>query len=227
MIERVQNSWSRGPTLTRMDLLVAVWMVATMGAFLHNFLFVHSPDLSFGYAFVSYGTGLLLARTDQTIRHLLGIGTIAGFVELLGDRFLVQVVGTLTYPAGSPSLASSPAYMPFAWAVLVTFMGYVGVRLVTTFGTGVASVGPAVLAFVAESGFESLAGLGGGWTYAIAPVGWIGHAPIFIVVAEALMFSTVYFWSNRGVLVGGLGMGVTINVAYVLTYHAFVLLTTV
>lgn len=105
------------------------------------------------------------------MRRLLVVGTIAGFVELLGNRFLVATAGTLVYPSGYPFLLRSPADMPFAWAILVVFMGYVGLRLATEAGRTAAYLGPATLALLAESGNESFASLGGGWTYTSAPLG--------------------------------------------------------
>lgn len=214
-------------SLDRRDLLVGAWMLATVVVYYHNFLFLQSIAFSYGYAFGSYAIGLVYARYDATIRHLLAIGTIGGLLELLGDYFLVHTVGTLVYPSGYPFLLSSPAYMPFAWAILITFMGYLGVRLGDEVGTASAYVGPAIFAFVAESGYESLASQGGGWVYAHAPLGWIGHAPLFIVIAEAAMFATVYYWVRRRVLIGGLGIGLTINAAYIGVYYAFVLPTIV
>jgi hypothetical protein len=219
LIRRVLSS------LNRRDLLVGAWMVATVVAYYHNFLFPQSLALSYGYAFASYGLGVVYARYDTTIRHLLAIGTIGGLIELLGDYFLVHTARTLVYPSGYPFLLSSPAYMPFAWAILIAFMGYVGLRLKDEVGTTAAYIGPAIFALVAESGYESLASQGGGWVYTHAPLGWIGHAPLFIVIAEAVMFATVYYWVRRSVLIGGVGIGLTINVAYVGVYYTFVFLT--
>jgi hypothetical protein len=214
-------------SLHRSDVLVGTWMLATVLAYYLNFLFLQSLALSYGYAVASYGIGLVYARYDATIRQLLTIGTIGGFVELLGDYFLVNIAGTLAYPSGYPHLLSSPAYMPFAWAILIAFMGYVGIRLGDEVGAIPAYIGPAILAFIAESGYESLASQGGGWVYAHAPLGWIGHAPLFIVLAEAVMFLTVFFWVRRSALVGGLGMGLTITLAYIGVYYALALLTAI
>jgi hypothetical protein len=115
--------------------------------------------------------------------------------------------------------------MPFAWALLITFMGYIGLRLHEEIGTFAAYLGPAVFAFVAESGFESLASQGGGWSYMTAPLGWVGHAPLFIVVAEAVMFASSYYWAKQDALTGGFGIGVTINLSYVGVYYLFVLVS--
>lgn len=212
-------------SLTRRDISVGLWMLATVVGFYHNFLFLQSVALSYGYAIASYGMGLLYARYDATLRRLVGIGTIAGFVELLGDYFLVHIAGTLVYPTGYPNLLSSPAYMPFAWAILITFMGYLGIRLNDEIGGTAAYLGPSAIALIAESGFESLASSGGGWVYTHAPLGWVGHAPLFILIAEAFMFATTFYWVRRKVVTGGLGMGLTINASYIVVYYAFGFLT--
>jgi hypothetical protein len=210
--------------LTSRDVFIGGWMLVTIVVYYHNFLFVQSPALSYVYAFASYGIGVVYARYDTTVKHLLAIGTVGGFLELLGDYFLVAVAGTLVYPSGYPFLLRSPAYMPFAWAILIAFMGYVGLRLSDEYGTSAAYLGPAIFAFVAESGYESLASQGGGWTYLTAPLGWIGHAPLFIVVAEAVMFASSYYWVRKNALVGGIGIGCTINVSYVGVYYLFVII---
>lgn len=214
-------------SLIQRDFVVGGWMLVTVIAYYHNFLFVQSTALSYGYAFASYGFGVVFARYDATIKHLLVIGTIGGVLELVGDYFLVTFAGTLAYPAGYPFLLRSPAYMPFAWAILIAFMGYVGLRLAEEVGTIAAYIGPAVFAFVAESGYESLASRGGGWTYTTAPLAWIGHAPLFIVIAEAVMFATVYYWVKRDSITGGLGIGATIVASYVGIYYLFVLLKSI
>lgn len=218
LVRRVRES------LIRRDLLIGVWMLVTVIAYYHNFLFIQSTGLSYAYAFISYGVGVAFAWYDATVRHLLAIGTIGGLLELLGDHFLVHYAGTLVYPTGYPFVLSSPAYMPFAWAILITLMGYVGIRLAEEVGTRAAYLGPAVLAFIAESGYESLASQGGGWVYTHAPLGWIGHAPLFIVLSEAVMFATVYYWVQKRTLIGGIGIGTTINATYVGVYYAFELL---
>lgn len=211
--------------LTSRGLVVGSWMLVTVVAYYHNFLFVQPTALS--YAFASYGVGAAYARHDTTVKHLLGIGTVGGFVELLGDYFLVTVAGTLVYPSGYPFLLRSPAYMPFAWALLITFMGYVGLRLADEYGTTAAYLGPAIVAFIAESGYESLASQGGGWTYLAAPLGWVGDALLFIVVAEAVMFASSYYWVRKNTLVGGIGIGSTITVSYVGVYYIFVVASSI
>lgn len=208
-------------SLTKRDFVVGGWMLITVIAYYHNFLVTQSTALSYGYAFASYGFGVLFARYDATIKHLLVIGTIGGTIELVGDYFLVAVAGTLVYPTGYPFLLRSPAYMPFAWAILIAFMGYIGLRLAEEVGTTAAYIGPAVFAFVAESGYESLASRGGGWTYTTAPLAWIGHAPLFIVVAEAIMFASIYYWVKRNSITGGVGIGATIIASYVGVYYLF------
>jgi hypothetical protein len=63
--------------------------------------------------------------------------------------------------------------------------------------------------------------------YTHAPLGWLGHAPLFILLSEAVMFATVYYWVRQRALTGGIGIGVTINATYVGVYYAFVLIATV
>lgn len=200
-------------------------MIATIIAYYHNFLFLQSLELTYVYAFVSYGIGVVYAYVDGLVRKLVAIGTIGGILELLGDHFLVHVADSLVYPYQYSPVLSSPVYMPFAWAVLIVFMGYVAVRLREEVGVVAAYLGPAMFAFVSESGYESLASQGGGWSYMSAPLEWIGHAPLFIVVAEAVMFASSYYWVKQNPVKGGIGIGLTINASYVGVYYLFVALS--
>jgi hypothetical protein len=68
---------------------------------------------------------------------------------------------------------------------------------------------------------ESLASRCGGWTYTDAPLGWVGHAPLFIVVAEAAMFASAYYWVRRESATGGIGIGLTIIASYAGVYYLF------
>lgn len=211
--------------ITTRDALIGGWMIATVIAYYHNFLFLQSTELTYAYAFVSYGVGVVYAYFDDLMQRLVAIGTIGGVLELLGDHFLVHVADSLVYPYLYPPVVSSPVYMPFAWAILIVFMGYVALRLREEVGVVAAYLGPAVFAFVSESGYESLASQGGGWTYVSAPLGWLGHAPLFIVVAEAVMFASSYYWVKQHPVKGGLGIGLTINASYVGIYYLFVALS--
>lgn len=218
-----RDSSDAEPLLSTRDSIVGAWMLAMVAAFYHNFLFAQSTGLSYLYSLIFFAAGCLYALYDSRIRHLMIVGTIAGFLELFGDWFLVHGAGSLRYPGGYPFLLASPAYMPLAWALLVVFLGYLGLRLREEVGPAAASIGPAIFALVAESGFESLASRGGGWTYEAAPLGWIGHAPLFILIAEALMFATVAHWVERDWWIGGVGLGMTINASYVGVYYLFLL----
>lgn len=130
-------------------------------------------------------------------------------MELLDDYFLVETAGTLVYPSGHAFLLRFPVYVPFGLAIRIVFMGYVGLRLVDEMGRTAGYALPAAFAFVVERGFESLVSRSGGWTYTTDPFGWIGHAPLFILVAEAAMFASAYYWVKQDSVTGGLGMGAT------------------
>lgn len=99
-------------------------------------------------------------RYDSPMKHLLVIGTIHGAIELVGDNFLVTGAGTLVYPSGYTFLLRSPAYMPYAWSLLVVIMEFLGIRLADTMGETAGYLGSTVAAFIAESSFESLASRG-------------------------------------------------------------------
>lgn len=167
-----------------------------------------------GYAYVT---------RDGFLARLLVFGLVAGLVELAADCWLVDATRTLVYPSAEPSLACSPAYMPFAWAVVLTQVGYLGwlisragrmAKAVTwTFGIGVVFI-PL---------FEHFAAGAGWWFYRDVPMVW--NTPYYIILAEGLICMTlpVAFAAEahtdvRRAVGLGLGQGLWIWAAYVLAF---------
>lgn len=214
------------------DHLMLVWWCLNAVVFAHVVL--ASPPLWVTYA---YNVGLYLfggvvATLDQTVRRIFVVGTVAGVVELGVDAFLVEVSGTLVYPIPeSPVLTmlfSSPAYMPLAWAILVTQIGYLAHRVEETRGRIAAAIVPTAVAIVLLSVYESGASPAGIWTYVAAPLGFLGNAPLFILAAEAAMFVALpSFLRWRSPLAAGVGFGLWISVCYVVAYYLFLSLGTI
>lgn len=208
-----------GSRLTRADRWLLGWVAVNLAVFLHVALLAPSLPLAYAYNGLLYAIGGVLAYLDRTIRRAFLLGTVAGVVELAADHFLVEVASVLVYPEYLPFLLSSPLYMPLAWAIVTTQLGYLALRLDEEFGPRAAALGPAVLAMVLMGFYESYAYDAGLWAYEGGPLLAIGHAPLFIVLAEGLMFATVGYWLRRGPLRGGIGFGVTIGVSYAGAYY--------
>ncbi|MEM8930275.1 MAG: hypothetical protein AAGE94_03835, partial [Acidobacteriota bacterium] len=85
-----------------------------------------------GWKSAAFNTGLVLTifvvfavrYRDEVMKRWLIFGVFAGFTELLADYWLVTSTQSLVYPVDEPHLWVSPAYMPFAWTlVLVQSLG--------------------------------------------------------------------------------------------------------
>lgn len=130
-------------------------------------------------------SGFALWQKDQFLYRLLLFGLVAGAVELLADCWLVQSTGTLIYPENEPMIACSPLYMPFAWAVVLIQVGYLGwlisghkplwVSMLATMGLG--------LLFIPL--FEHWAYGAGWWYYIDTPM--VFNTPYFIILGEGLI----------------------------------------
>jgi len=126
---------------------------------------------------------LLLARRSELLLRLAVLGLVAGFVELLADRWLVESVRTLVYEPGGPFILRSPLYMPFAWGVVLVQTGYIGWRLLGRFGT----VGAVLLTGAAGAAIIPLYewwALGARWWH-YRDARMVGPVPLAIVFGEA------------------------------------------
>jgi len=190
--------------------------------FLHVVLFDTPLWLTYAYNGLLYAIGAVLSYYSPTVRNVFVLGTVAGVVELGVDRFLVETTGVLVYPDALPMLLSSPLYMPLAWAIAITHLGYVGTRLGEVYGRRAAAVGPSILALSVMGFYEYGAYYAGIWQYVDAPLALLGHVPAFIVVAEAVMFALLHeFASIERPVLAGLGFGALISASYVGSYLVF------
>lgn len=207
--------------LTETDLLVGGWLLLTPLTLIHVSFLADPLPATHLYNALLYLIGVAIGYKDKMVRRVLILATVAGFLELLADYFLVSV-GSLVYPHYLASLLSSPLYMPLSWAIAITQIGYITLRIDQRYGLRAAIVAPSVMAMVLIGFYESYAGTAGIWSYATAPFGTIGHAPVYIVVAEGVMFATlIYFLRRRNPVLAGVGFGLVIGASYVLSYVVF------
>ena len=80
--------------------------------------------------------GYSLAYRDKLVARIMLLALVAGWIELLADRWLVEVTQTLVYHPGGPFVLCSPLYMPFAWGAVLIQTGYVGWRIIQLKGLG-------------------------------------------------------------------------------------------
>lgn len=217
---------------TQIDRLMVAWWCLNGLVFAHVVLAGPPLLVTYAYNVGLYLVGGVVAALDRTVRQIFFVGTVAGIVELGVDAFLVDVTGTLQYPMPAfPELlmlVSSPAYMPLAWAILITQVGYLSHRVYETYGQTIAAIVPASVAVALLSVYESGAGPAGIWEYVDAPFGFVGNAPVYILVAEAAMFVALpSFLRWRSSLAAGVGFGFCITLCYVASYYFFVVVAAV
>lgn len=207
--------------LNRTDTLVAGWLVVTPLTLIHVSTLADPLPATHLYNALLFLIGVAISYWEETVRHLVVLATVAGAVELLADQFLVTI-GTLQYPFFLATLLSSPLYMPLSWAIALSQIGYLALRLDDRYGRTAARLVPAIGAMLILGFYESFAFEAGIWWYDFAPFGFIGHAPVFIIVAEGLMFAAlITFVRLRNAVVAGVGFGLTIGVCYVLSFYFF------
>lgn len=198
---------------------MAAWFLVNLVVFLHVVLFEIPLWVTYAYNGLLFVLGAAISSREPVVRSIFVLGTIAGLLELGVDHFLVDYTGTLEYPTGEAMLLSSPAYMPLSWAIVTTQLGYVGVRLNDIFGRRVAAVGPGLAAMGLVGFYEYGAYMAGIWEYVEAPLVMLGHVPLYIVLAEGLMFGSLHelVRLDRPIL-GGIGFAAVIGGSYALTY---------
>lgn len=139
------------------------------------------------FSFFIYG-----AKTgDHTIWIWLVYGLVTGLVEVASDcdAHLVNVMKVLVYPPNVPKIGVSPAYLPFAWALIWTELGLIGewIRRQRTL------LGPTLLIGLTGSVliavFENLARPAGWWFYRDTPM--LIFAPYFVMLFEFLSTAVI------------------------------------
>ena len=130
--------------------------------------------------------GYALRSRDRALGTLLAAAGVFGWVELLADFLCVRCTGTLDYsPARSTLVLASPWWMPFLWTVVAVQVGVVGDAAIRRFGfvRGAALAG--LLGALLIPLYEQLAWGAHWWRYQNCLR--IGHVPVYIVAAEALI----------------------------------------
>ena len=215
---RLAGHWN---ALQPADRQVIGWIGVNLLVFGHVVLFETPLWLTYVYNGLLYAIGIRIAIGFAAVRDVFVLGSVAGVLEVGVDAFLVST-GSLVYPDSLPMLLGSPLYMPLSWALVITYFGYLGRRLDDAAGPIAATVGPSVSAMVLVGFFEYGARFAGIWRYEFAPFAMLGTVPVFIVVAEGVMFAALYWLVRlRRPLLGGVAFAAVITVSYVGSYTLF------
>jgi len=141
--------------------------------------------LAFGmYALMAW---FAFKQNDRFLKRLLVFGLAAGLTELMADCWLVTNTGTLVYTPGEPMIACSPFYMPFAWAVLLIQIGYLGWLISLEEKLWVSIIATTIIGFAVIPLFEHWAKGAGWWYYQNCRM--IGNTPWYIILAEGMICS--------------------------------------
>ena len=130
-------------------------------------------------------TWFAYARNDIFLKKLLLFGITAGLVELLADCWLVKTTGTLVYPLDEPMVFCSPLYMPFAWAVILVQIGYLGWLISNKEKMWISMLCSTIIGFAVIPLFEHWAKGAGWWYYENCKM--IFNTPWYIILAEGLI----------------------------------------
>lgn len=164
--------------------------------------------------------------SDRFLKTLLLFGIAAGFTELIADAWLVNGINSLVYPAQEPKIWASPIYMPFAWAVVLIQVSYLGWLYAQHHSLPKAMGISFLIGIVFIPMFETCAKFADWWHYRPSPM--ILNTPIYIIVGEGLItlvLPLIYdeektkpysFFAIAGIL-----QGLWVFISYFLAYQAF------
>ncbi|HKV84486.1 MAG TPA: hypothetical protein VJN88_08020 [Ktedonobacterales bacterium] len=134
----------------------------------------------------------------RIVSRLLVLGMTAGVFELFTDASGERVVHSLLYPAHEPMIWASPVYMPIAWTIVLTELGYLAWRAPSLFPAlsmrGVVAL-CALVGAVTVPFYEEMAYYAGWWRYAGAP--HLGHTPLYVIAFEGLVAAILPFVTAR------------------------------
>lgn len=215
-------------TRTKEAIFIISTMVVTIGVALLSARFDWGYPSAFWLATGMYGAIATFAvwSDDAFLKKMLLFGIAAGLTELLADAWLVNGIKSLVYPAEELKIWASPNYMPFAWAVVLIQVGYLG-WLYAQHHSMLKAMGISFLigmSFIPM--FETCAKFAGWWYYHPCPM--ILNTPVYIIVGEGLitlvlpliyskeMKETYLFSAMAGIL-----QGLWIFVSYFLAYQIF------
>jgi len=204
-------SWTGDAVSQRKRL---IFVLCTVGLLVT--LNVIASIYALGWKSVAVNTAIILSlfvafifkHKDRVLLGWLVFGLVAGFGELLADWWLVQT-GTLVYPQDEPMIWVSPAYMPFAWAMVLLQIGGLASWFTERYSTVVAGVLTAVAAGINIPLYEHLAKGADWWFYQSTPM--IFSAPYYVILAEFLLAVPLAFFARRvtsGPLKGAVLLGV-------------------
>lgn len=182
-------------------------------------------------AILAYGLFILLItyaflKRSAFLKKIILFGVVAGFIELFADWWLVSGTNTLVYFSEEPFIWKSPAYMPFAWAVIITQAGYIGYLIRKKFELIPTVILTALAGAIMIPFHEYFANKALWWYYKDCKA--LFNTPYYIILGEAFICSVlpiIYKWIAQKKMVPfaltGIIYGFWIWISYFVAYHIF------
>lgn len=163
---------------------------------------------------------------DTFLKKAIVFALIAGVTELVADNWLVNGIHSLFYPAAQLHIWASPYYMPFAWAVILVQVGYLGGLL----GMRKPLLFNVFISFLIGLGFipvfETCAKYAGWWYYESASK--FLETPYYIILGEGLVCAAIPLFFHKAIRKSWLGLsfmgivlGLWIFASYFIGYSIF------
>ncbi|WP_395145058.1 DUF6989 domain-containing protein [Armatimonas sp.] len=125
---------------------------------------------------------------EKALGCLLAAAGVFGLVELLADFLCVRCTRTLDYAlAHSTMVLESPWWMPLSWALVAVQVGVLGDYGVHRFGLLKGALLTGILGALLIPFYEEMAWGAHWWRYKDCLM--LGHTPVYIIVAEAVIGS--------------------------------------
>jgi hypothetical protein len=211
---------------TTESIFVVATMIITVMITLLAAYYKWGYKSAFALSVGMYLTLLLFAfiTSNHFLQKLLFFGLIAGFVELIADKWLVENIQSLVYPAEEPKIWCSPNYMPFAWAVVLLHVGYLAQLIGHNKNIFIITLLGAAIGFGFIPLFEECAYYAEWWYY--NPCKMFLHTPWYIMLGEGLIcavlpvvYSKISEISWTKTFFFGILEGLWIFVCYFIMYH--------
>jgi uncharacterized protein DUF6989 len=212
--------------VTKESIFVIVSMAVTLGITLLAAKFDWGYESAFLLATGMYTILAVFAfiTADSFLKRLLLFGLVAGFVELIADKWLVENIASLVYPANEPKIWCSPNYMPFAWAVVLVQVGYLGWMISTKKKMLEAMILCMIIGICFIPVFEQCAYYAEWWYY--NPCKMLFNTPWYIIISEGLIcffLPAIFFTQTKSrsllTISFGIAEGLWILVSYFIMYH--------
>jgi len=164
-------------------------------------------------------------NADTFLQRLLLFGVAAGFTELIADKWLVNGIQSLVYPEHEATIVASPLYMPFAWAVILIQVGYLGYLLSFKKTKWESFSITFIVGMVFIPVFECLAKFASWWYYVQIPQMFL-HTPYYIILGEGMiccilpfLFRRMLTTQSKQSVLYGIALGLWIFASYYIAYH--------